>query len=202
MVAREFAGFGKDGGKKDAAVLQECLESKVVSVMTVEAIIELHQAVDQFAYPLELLKDVFCVIETPKEKLERIRRLKSPTQGFDYKAVLDDVWKRQGSESQNDLVPYKHVYQSNPSWKAMTFDDFQKKLVALETVAGDWILLNVDQREILLRQNPDRIIEQIEATLHPPKELKLLDSVDSKVLLGPGKTPVMTNNPRLLKAKN
>ncbi|HXM46917.1 MAG TPA: hypothetical protein VN956_03540 [Pyrinomonadaceae bacterium] len=171
--------------------------------MTVEAIIELHQAVEQFGYPLDLLKEVFCTIETPKGKLERIRRLQSPTQGFDYKALLDDIWKRQGSESKNDLVPYKHVYQSNPAWKAAGFDDFQNKLIALETLAEGRILLNLDQREIVLRQEPTRIVEQIEATLHPLVEPKMLDSAEINILqLGVGKTPVITNAPRLLKAKH
>ena len=203
VVAREFAGFGRDGGRQDAAVLKECLESEVVSLMTVEAIIELHKAVDQFGYPLDLLKDVFCAIETPKAKLERIRRLQSPTQGFDYKALLDDIWQRQGSESKNDLVPYKHVYQSNPTWKAMTFDDFQNKLIALETLAEGRILLHLEQREIILRQEPTKIIDQIEVALNLPAiDTKLLDTTQLKVLQLAGSTPITTNEARLLKAKH
>jgi hypothetical protein len=31
-----------------------------------DAIIELHQTVEKFGYSLDLLKDVFCTIETPK----------------------------------------------------------------------------------------------------------------------------------------
>lgn len=203
VVAREFAGFGKDGGRHDAAVLKECLESEVVSVMTVEAIIELHQAVEQFGYPLDLLKGIFCTIETPKAKLERIRHLQVPTQGFDYKALLDDIWQRQGSESKNDLVPYKHVYQSNPVWKAMSFDDFQNKLVALETLAQGRILIKPDQREIVLRQEPTKIIEQIEATLNlPALDTQLLEVGQIQVLQLAGKTPIITNEARLLKAKH
>ncbi len=166
VVAREFAGFGKDGGREDAAILKECKESGVVSVMTVQALIELHEAVEEFGYPLDLLKEVFCTIETPRAKLERVRQLKTPTQGFDYRALLDDIWTRQGKESKNDLVPYKHVYQTNPDWKAMSFDDFQGRLIALETLAAGRILINLEQREIVLRQEPTKIIEQIEASLH------------------------------------
>jgi len=167
-------------------------------------IIELHQTVEKFGYSLDLLKDVFCTIETPKAKLERIRRLQSPTQGFNYKALLDDIWQRQGSESINDLVPYKHVYQSNPVWKAMNFDDFQNKLIALEALAEGRILINLDQREIVLRQEPTKIIEQIEANLHlSALETESLDVGQIKVLqLASGKTPVITNERRLLKAKH
>jgi hypothetical protein len=73
-------------------------------------------------------------------------------------------------------LPYKHVYQSNHAWKAMSFDDFQNKLIALETLAEGRILIDLDQREIVLRQEPRKIIEQIEATLHLPAfDTKLLD---------------------------
>ncbi|MDX6612932.1 MAG: hypothetical protein QOD75_2118 [Blastocatellia bacterium] len=58
----------------------------------------------------------------------------------------------------------------------MSFDDFQNKLIALETLAEGRILIDLDQREIVLRQEPRKIIEQIEATLHLPAfDTKLLD---------------------------
>jgi hypothetical protein len=37
------------------------------------------------------------------------------------------------------------IYQSNPVWKAMSFNDFQNKLVALETLAEGRILINLEQ---------------------------------------------------------
>ncbi len=86
----------------------------------------------------------------------------------------------------------------------MSFNDFQNKLIALDTLAEGRILLNLDQREIVLRQEPTKIIEQIEATLHlSALETELLDVGQIKVLqLAGGKTPVITNERHLLKAKH
>jgi hypothetical protein len=85
----------------------------------------------------------------------------------------------------------------------MSFDDFQNKLVALETLAEGRILINLDQREIVLRQEPTKIIEQIEATLHlPALDTKLLDVGQIQVLQLAGRTPIITNEARLLKAKH
>ena len=86
----------------------------------------------------------------------------------------------------------------------MSFNDFQNKLIALDTLAEGRILLNLDQREIVLRQEPTKIIEQIEANLHLSElETELLDVGQIKVLqLASGKMPVITNERRLLKAKH
>lgn len=85
----------------------------------------------------------------------------------------------------------------------MTFDDFQNKLVALETLAEGRILINLDQREIVLRQEPRKIIEQIEATLHlPALDTKLLNVGQIQVLQLADRTPIITNEARLLKAKH
>jgi len=167
IVAREFVGFGKNQDREDAAVLKECKESEVVSVMTVEALINLHEAIDKFGYPLDLLKEVFCEIETPKKKLERIQKLKMPTEDFDYKALLDELWNRQGGEASEDLVPYKHVYQTTPKWKkTMDFEDFQRRLTALETMSNGRLLLKLEQREVVLKQSPEKIVEQVERSLN------------------------------------
>jgi hypothetical protein len=85
----------------------------------------------------------------------------------------------------------------------MSFDDFQNKLIALETLAEGRILLNVDQREIVLRQEPTKIIEQIEAALKlPPLDTTLLDAGQLQVLQLAGNTPIITNETRLLKGKH
>ena len=82
----------------------------------------------------------------------------------------------------------------------MSFDDFQNKLVALETLAEGRILINLEQREIVLRQEPRKIIEQIETTLHMPAlDKTLLDVGQIKVLQLAGTTPIITNEARLLK---
>ena len=79
----------------------------------------------------------------------------------------------------------------------------QNKLIALETLAEGRILLNVDQREIVLRQEPTKIIEQIEAALHLPQfETTLLNAGQIQVLQLAGQTPIITNETRLLKGKH
>jgi hypothetical protein len=65
------------------------------------------------------------------------------------------------------------------------------------------ILINLDQRQIVLRQELRKIIEQIEATLHlPALDKKFLDAGQVKVLQLAGRTPIITNEARLLKAKH
>jgi hypothetical protein len=87
----------------------------------------------------------------------------------------------------------------------MTFDDFQSKLIALETLAEGRILLNLDQREIVLRQEPRKIIEQIEATLHLASiESTMLDTSDLKALqIAPANLSLAAPRAKkLLKAQN
>jgi hypothetical protein len=79
-------------------------------------------------------------------------------------------------------VPYKHVYQSNPVWKAMDFDDFQNKLIALEALAEGRILINLDQREIVLRQEPTKIIEKFGERLRCKTETAQINEALCKVL--------------------
>src|SRR5205085_11540107 len=132
IVAREFVGFRKNPDNVDAHILKECVSVRDVSIMTVEAVINLHEAITQFSYPLDLLKDFFCLVETPKAKLERIKRLHLPTEGFDYRKLLEDLWSRQQNEASGDWVQYKQVYQSSPKWKGkLDFEEFQRILTAL-----------------------------------------------------------------------
>ena len=47
----------------------------------------------------------------------------------------------------------------------MTFEDFQRRLVALDTLAAGLISMNTNGREVYLRQSPDLILAQIENSL-------------------------------------
>jgi hypothetical protein len=54
---------------------------------------------------------------------------------------------------------------------------------ALETLAEGRILLNLDQREIVLRQEPRKIIEQIEMALHLASvQPAMIETADLKLL--------------------
>lgn len=171
IVARCFVGFERDAGNVNAHILKECRTVEGVSIMTVEALISLHEAVNKFNYSQDLLKDVFCKIETPRAKMERVIRLMTPTEEFNYRKLLGELWKRQGAESSGDFVPYKHVWQSNSEWKAkFKIEEFDAKLLALETLAGGRIMLKQQQREVVLKQSPDKIAEHIERTLSIPDE--------------------------------
>jgi hypothetical protein len=165
IIAREFQGFRANPNNDEAQVLKECRAVSHVSIMTVEALSELYDAIDTFGYPLDMLKDVFTTIETPAAKLERIRQLTVVTDGVDNRAVLDEIWRRQSGEAAGDYVPYRSVYQSRSDWKKVGFDTFEKRLVALETLSNGRIVLNTTKETIFLKQSPDIVAAQIEATL-------------------------------------
>lgn len=163
IVAREFAGF-KSPPPGGPAILGECRSAGGVSIMQVDALIELMAAVDEFGYPLDMLKEVFVALESPEDKLSRIRQLRAPTEDFNYREVLEDIWERQGRETGfGDAVPYKTVYREREEWRtSMDFDSFERKLVALETLARGRIRLMTTPREIFLLQNPEIIAEHVE----------------------------------------
>lgn len=165
IIAREFVGFGPDRDEESAAVLDECRSTGGVSIMELDALAQLHHAVDRFCYPLPTLRDVFLGLETPAAKLRRVAALVEPTEGFDYGALLREIWKRQGSEAQGQTVPYKAVYQQG-EWRAsMTFEEFERKLLALDTLAAGRIQVLPTPREVYLRQSPEQILAQIERSL-------------------------------------
>ena len=47
----------------------------------------------------------------------------------------------------------------------MAFGDFQRRLVALETLAAGRIQVHTGKREVYLRQSPDLILDQIQKSL-------------------------------------
>ena len=166
IVARRFAGFRSGREGEVAAVYRECEATGGVSIMEIEALEEVYLAVTRFSYPLPLLRDVFATLEVPSEKLKRIRGLAEPAKGFDYSRLLDVIWRRQGGAASGDVVAYRSIYQDGP-WKAegMAFDDFQRRLVALDTLAAGRISMSASREHVYLRQSPDLILAQIEKSL-------------------------------------
>ena len=165
IIARKFSGFAAKPDR-DPALMGECRSTERVSIMELESLEKIHASVSRFSYPLPLLKDVFTTLETPRKKLARIDGLVTPVAGFDYMKLLHQIWKRQGSTAQGEAVAYLSVFQED-GWKEqkMEFGDFQRRLVALETLAAGRIQVDTGKREIYLRQSPDLILDQIQKSL-------------------------------------
>ena len=165
IIARKFSGFAAKPDR-DAALLRECRSTGRVSIMELESLEKIHAAVSRFSYPLPLLKDVFMTLETPLKKLVRIDGLVKPIEGFDCLELLNQVWTKQGSSARGDAIAYKSVFQEG-GWRdqEMEFEDFQLRLVALETLAAGRIQVNTGTREVYLRQSPDLILDQIQKSL-------------------------------------
>jgi hypothetical protein len=167
IVAREFAGFKANPRTEDNSILGQCKDNGRVSIMTVESIVELHEAIKEFQYPLDLLRDIFTEIESPELKLERIRNLNQPTDGFEYKTVLEEIWRRQSEEAHGELVHINTVRQQNSEWKTkFSEDEFARKVIALASMADGRIIVSDDNKEVSLRQSPDLIVELIERRLN------------------------------------
>ena len=166
IIARKFAGFGAERDADGAALYDECGSTKRVSIMEIEALEEAYLAITKFSYPLPLLRAVFTTLETPAQKLDRIRKLTKPAEGFDYSDLLGQIWEKQGGAASGDVVPYRSIFQDG-SWKeeGMNFDDFQLRLVALDTLAAGRIAMNTIREHVYLRQSPDLILSQIEKSL-------------------------------------
>ncbi len=166
VVARRFAGFGPGRDGETAALYQECKSTRGMSIMEIDALEEVYLAITKFSYPLPLLRDVFTTLETPAQKLVRIRGLTKPAEGFDYSDLLNKIWQRQGGVASDDVVPYRSIFQDG-RWKeeGMDFQDFQLRLVALDTLAAGRISMNTNREHVYLRQSPDLILAQIEKSL-------------------------------------
>lgn len=165
IIARKFAGFAT-GPDRDVALLKECRATEGVSIMELDSLEKIHSAISRFSYPLPLLRDVFMTLESPRDKLSRIDGLVKPVEGFDFLKLLNQIWKRQRSSALGDTVAYKSVFQED-GWREqkMEFKDFQRRLVALDTLAAGRIQVDTKKREVYLRQSPDLILDQIEKSL-------------------------------------
>ena len=166
IVARRFVGFGAERDNSSAAVYQECRSTGGVSIMEIDALEEIYSAIARFSYPLPLLRDIFTTLESPAQKLTSIGGLTRPAEGFDYAALLESIWLRQGGAASGDVVAYRSIFQDG-QWKeeGMSFGDFQRRLVALDTLAAGRISMITHREHVYLRQSPDLILSQIEKSL-------------------------------------
>lgn len=162
VVAREFAGFEKSDRPM---ILQECHDNGRVGIMEVDALVRLLYAVRRFAYPLDVVKDVFTTIEPPTAKLERIRKLEHPVENFDYSQFLEDVWSRQAGAAMNDFVSYRQIRQDRPEWKSLDWKDYETRVLALSTIAQPLVHVDPSKEHVTIVQAPEIILELIENRL-------------------------------------
>lgn len=165
IVAREFAGFDK---KDEPAILEECRATKNVSLVTVEALVNLYEALLKYAYPLDTIMDALFVLEAPSAKLARIAELEKPLHDFSFREVLEGIWSGQAGEAIEDLVAIRSLWQSNPGWRRnLALDEFRNKLVALSHFAGKLMVLDLTEDAVHITQHPDIVVEHVERALHP-----------------------------------
>lgn len=163
VVAREFAGFQD---KNEPAVLKECTSTKGVSVVHVDTLIQMYRALQKYAYPLETLMDTLFVVETPKSKAERVEGLGRPLNAFNFRDLLNEIWRRQQGESSSDVVPIRTLWQSQPKWKeSMTFPEFTAKLAALDYLTGPLLTYDPTERTVYINQAPEYVAQHVEEQL-------------------------------------
>jgi len=129
---------------------------------------ELYKAIHRWSYPLELILPVLQEIESPEDK-KRIAELANPVEHFDYKTLLDHIWDRQQKEASGDVVPFRALWQDHYRDEIPGFEDFTRKLLALEVLSGKLIQLT-DDNEVCLLQSPDIIAQHIQRSLERADE--------------------------------
>jgi len=166
IVAREFAGFEK---KNAPAILEECRAVKNVSLVTVETIVFLYEALMKYAYPLETIMDALFELESPDEKLARVVDLEEPLHEFNFGEVLNAIWDAQAGAAMSDFVATRTLWQSNDTWRhGMTFQEFTGKLSALSHFAGRLMVLDTSDHTVHIIQHPEFVTAHVERALRPP----------------------------------
>ncbi len=162
VVAREFTGFKQEG---DPEILKQCRSTKGVSIVTVDQLADLYDAVHRYFYPLDMILPALAEIESPTSKGQRIEALQNPVAGFDHRGLLDIAWGQQQGNAAGDVVVFRGIWQQDYKTE-MTFDEFRVKLTALEALSRGLIRLTGDDRSYgTLRQAPEIIAAAISFSL-------------------------------------
>lgn len=170
VVAREFKGFKKPG-KEEAAVLQECrTQDPPVSIVTVETLHELYDALHANHYPLTSLVTVLQEIEDPATKLDTVRALRRPVDKFDTRDLLERCWALQQGDNSGLPVSVLTLRTARPDWKAMTKADFDRIVFAVDALSGGLLAYHSDTYAVTMQQSPDVVAEAVEASLAPVPE--------------------------------
>lgn len=158
VVAREFAGFKKPR-KDGVAILDECTSTKRISIITLDVLIDLYRAVQDFSYPLAVLLPVLQAVESPDDKKTRVAKLVDPLMSFDFSGVLDRIWQEQRGRAAKDVVAYRPLWQDAD--EGITLKEYETKLLALETLSGGLVVVNTTNETAYLRQSPELVVARI-----------------------------------------
>lgn len=160
IVARKFAGFERSNQKP--AIIAECESMGTVSIMEVDALIDLAYSVKEHSYSLDSLKEVFTSIESPALKKERIQKLINPLDNFDYVDFLNKIWEKQDVLGQGHSVSIKPIWQEFYRDKGLEEIEILNKVEALRTLVYPVIQYDQTQKEVALRQSPENIVQLIQ----------------------------------------
>ena len=163
IVAREFAGFS--GYSNDPMVLQQLREVQNVSIVTVECLAVLFEAVQTYSYPLDVILPVLTIIESPQEKLARVHGIADPLVSFDLRGLLDAIWEQQQGVAEGDLVSVRTLWQTLFKPNGVSLEQLRAKLSALETLADGLVQFKAEQNDVHIRQAPDMVAARIERSL-------------------------------------
>jgi len=142
----------------------------VAREFTVDTLVELYRALMDYSYPLDVVMDALFEIEGPVAKSARVASMKKPLEDFKYRTVLDTIWDRQAGESAEDAVPVRGLWQGHLPWrKGMTYDVFQSKLAALDTLAGGLMSYNPPEDTVYLKAEPQQVADHVMRRLSPPE---------------------------------
>ncbi|WP_170232140.1 ATP-binding protein [Saccharothrix saharensis] len=167
VVAREFAGFARLPEGEEPAILKECRAQKVdVSIITVDALVDLYEAVKRHQYPLPMISDTLAEICSPEEKRRRIAEMRNPlTANFDWRDVFDELWSMQQGTASREPVSTLALRQARPEWKAMSRESFDQVLVGLDSLSGGLLKVTTSQHTVNLLQAPDLVAARIAASV-------------------------------------
>lgn len=166
IVTREFAGFKKEDYP---AILQECAAIGDISIMEVDALIELAVSIKLYHYPLNLIKSIFTTNESPEEKLERIRNLKTPEHSFDFFELIENIWRTHQDIGKGKAISchylwqkfYEEQEQPDGSLKKMDEGTFKTYLQALDVLGRPAIQYDYQNNLIAVLQSPEHIKEML-----------------------------------------
>lgn len=178
VVAREFAGF-KRPRKEGVAILDECTSVGRVSIITLDVLVDLYKAVQDYSYPLAVLLPVLKAVESPDDKKGRVAKLVDPLASFDFSGALDQLWQEQRGRAARDVVSYRPLWQAADH--AAPLADYETKLLALESLSGGLVVVNTTNETAYLRQSPEIVAARIVKALasHSAKAARASDATEA-----------------------
>jgi hypothetical protein len=114
---------------------------------------------------LDIVLPILSVVESPAEKLARLLALQHPTDAFDFRGVLEAIWEQQTGAASGDLVAYRSIMQTRSEWKKLGFEEFERRVLALQTLSRGLMLVTRQRAEVVLKQRPDIVATQIVRSL-------------------------------------